>query len=211
MLDSSRKWRTAKQIKKWPQTDLPELRPIEGWPTYHVSADGRAFRLLTTGVFRPLKPTLNNNGYESISISAPGRRIHVLIHRSVAIAFIGPPPSDKHEARHIDGNNRNNVATNLAWGTHAENMQDMVRHGNQGAYRHPERVARGDRHSSKTKPWAVPRGERSGAATITEEQVRAIRATFEETKNISATARLLGVSRDAAKHVLNGKTWKHVA
>lgn len=50
-------------------------------------------------------------------------------------------------------------------GTHADNMQDMVSKGRQGAYMHPERVARGNRHSSRTHPERVARGERNGART----------------------------------------------
>jgi DNA invertase Pin-like site-specific DNA recombinase len=89
-------------------------------------------------------------------------------------------------------------------------MADMVRHGRQGAYTHPERVARGERHSSRTKPWAIPRGERHPCARVTEEQVRAVRRLHSTLGSISATARALGISRDTAKFILNGRTWRHV-
>lgn len=58
------------------------------------------------------------------------------VHRLVALVFLGPP-RDGDEVRHLDGKPSNNVVKNLAWGTHLENMQDMVRHGTQGAYTHP--------------------------------------------------------------------------
>ena len=47
----------------------------------------------------------------------------------------GPRPVGM-EVRHLDGS-RDACATNLAYGTHAENMQDMVRHG---VRRHPLRT-----------------------------------------------------------------------
>lgn len=51
------------------------------------------------------------------------------IHRLVAVVFIGEPPFPKAEARHWDGNPRNNKTSNILWGTHKENHQDRIRHG----------------------------------------------------------------------------------
>lgn len=51
------------------------------------------------------------------------------VHRLVALAFIGEPPEGMPLIRHLDGNARNNVVSNLAWGTAAENSLDMLSMG----------------------------------------------------------------------------------
>jgi hypothetical protein len=50
------------------------------------------------------------------------------VHSLVAEAFIGPRPIGL-EVRHLDGDSTNNAVDNLRYGTHAENMQDRVKHG----------------------------------------------------------------------------------
>src|SRR5689334_22814272 len=50
------------------------------------------------------------------------------VHRLVLEAFVGPMPEGL-EVRHLDGDSFNNRLDNLAYGTHAENMEDQKRHG----------------------------------------------------------------------------------
>jgi len=190
---------------------MSEVRAIPFAPGYFVSSDGQVFSSRRSKHLRPMKPWLNNKGYKIVGITYEGVGHRVLVHRLVALVFLGFEASPSLEVRHLDGNQGNCHVSNLAWGTHKENMQDMVRHGTQGASRHPERMARGDRHGSKTKPERVPRGETSGTAKITEDKVRLLRATYDETQNISESARMVGIPRGAAKCVIQGKTWKHVA
>ena len=52
-------------------------------------------------------------GYMQIS----GERVH----RIVAYAFLGNPPTDQHVVDHIDTNRRNNRPENLRWLTRLEN------------------------------------------------------------------------------------------
>ncbi|MFH0759852.1 MAG: HNH endonuclease [Bacteroidota bacterium] len=44
------------------------------------------------------------------------------VHRIVATAFLGEPPSDKHVVDHIDTNKQNNRPENLRWVTRLENI-----------------------------------------------------------------------------------------
>ena len=51
---------------------------------------------------------------------AGGYRVHVgsklyLVHRLVALAFLGPPPSKEHTVDHIDQDRYNNAVSNLRW------------------------------------------------------------------------------------------------
>ena len=57
-----------------------------------------------------------------------GRANTVYVHALVAEAFVGPRPEGA-VCRHLNGNSRDNRPENLAWGTQAENIQDMHRHG----------------------------------------------------------------------------------
>ena len=50
------------------------------------------------------------------------------VHSLVAEAFIGPCPEGM-EVRHRNGDQTNSRLSNLTYGTHADNMQDAIRHG----------------------------------------------------------------------------------
>ena len=57
-----------------------------------------------------------------------GKRNSVKVHRLVAQHFI-PNPMFKKEVNHIDGNKRSNVADNLEWVTHSENVKHSYNFG----------------------------------------------------------------------------------
>lgn len=190
---------------------MSEVRPVPFAPGYFVSDDGRVLSS-KRGTLRSLKPwPLSAREHLVLGFRVGGRTVDVLVHRVVATVFHGQAPTPRHEARHLDGDPSNNRKDNIAWGTHAENMADMVRHGRQGPTLHPERMPRGVNHGSRTMPHRTPRGERNGAAKITEDDVRALRLIFRDVGNISEAARRAGVPRGAAKCIIQGKTWRHVA
>jgi hypothetical protein len=194
---------------------MSEVRPIPFAPGYFVSDDGHVYSE-KRGRRTLLQPWRNKRAsgplteYLRVSLRIDGCSIDVYLHRLVVLVFIGPPPSDEHEVRHLDGCPDHNWTDNLTWGTHLENMQDMVRHGTHGSRTKPERMPRGTRHGSRTKPWRTLRGELAGNAKIDEATVRLLRSVHAETGNISEAARRLGIPRGAAKCVIQGKTWTHV-
>lgn len=51
------------------------------------------------------------------------------VHQLVCRTFHGDKPFPEAVIRHLDGNSFNNRASNLRWGTPAENSRDLVRHG----------------------------------------------------------------------------------
>ena len=58
--------------------------------------------------------TTNNNGYCLF--------VNESVHRIVAVAFIGEPPTAQHVVDHIDTNRQNNRPENLRWVTKLENI-----------------------------------------------------------------------------------------
>ncbi len=49
----------------------------------------------------------------------------IKVHRIVAVAFLGPPPSKQHVVDHIDRDRTNNSIENLRWIT---NLDNLIRH-----------------------------------------------------------------------------------
>ncbi len=67
------------------------------------------------------------------------KKVHrFLVHRLVAIVFLGSPPSALHQVAHGDGDKTNNHYYNLRWATRSENEKDKRCHGtdNRGS-KHP--------------------------------------------------------------------------
>lgn len=100
---------------------------------YEVSNWGRIKSLQYHGKIREkiLKPCKNQN-WKSIRFFVDLKKNNIknrfYVHQLVATAFIGPCPPDM-EVCHNDGDATNNFADNLRYGTHKENMQDMIKHG----------------------------------------------------------------------------------
>jgi len=97
---------------------------------YDVTYDGRVLSRTNwrgTGL-RELTQTPNADGYPSVRLSIHGERRHIAVHRLVAAAYL-PPPAPGQQLRHLDGDKTNNRASNLAWGTAAENAADRELHG----------------------------------------------------------------------------------
>ena len=97
---------------------------------YEVSSTGLVqsiARATTRG--GPMKFIGDGRGYQFVSLTRAGKQRRYSVHGLVAAAFIGPRPEGL-VVRHLDGDPGNNWAYNLAYGTQAENMQDMLRHGN---------------------------------------------------------------------------------
>lgn len=85
-------------------------------------------------------------------------------------------------------------------GDDAANMADRDAKGRQ---------ARGERNGKYTRPESTPRGERHGRTTLTDQQVREIRA-LAGTMPQTEIARHYGVSKTVANHIILGQTWRHV-
>lgn len=125
--------------KCWPVVD-EEWRDIPGYEgCYQVSSigrvrsldrrarrrhhSGRQFECQLRG--RVLSLQYGGTGYLQVAL---GRGNIRMVHRLVALAFIGPVPPG-HEVRHRNGDKTDNSLANLAYATHVENELDKRAHG----------------------------------------------------------------------------------
>ena|ERR1051326_4265114 len=90
---------------------IEEWRACPSWPHYEVSNLGRVRRIIRRyGNYGLRKPYLITTGYWYLVMRHPGRKsLAVGVHRLIAEAFIGPPPTPEHHVAHADGTRTNNV------------------------------------------------------------------------------------------------------
>lgn len=119
-------------------------------------------------------------GYECVRIGIDGKKLSVGVHRMVLAAFHREPLPGEI-GRHLDGNPRNNTPSNLAWGTHLENMADRKEHGNYKVC---------DEHAM---------------AKLKKEQVDFIR---ESSMTGAELSRLLGVGQSQISRIRREQSWR---
>lgn len=105
-----------------------EWRVVESFPEHEVSEAGDVRRVVSGRKYKAgyvVKPKPHKRGYLVYSLNNK----NILAHRLVALAFLGKPPSAKHEVAHEDGSRTNNHWRNLLWKLPVDNQADRKRHG----------------------------------------------------------------------------------
>ena len=131
---------------------------------------------------RMLKLVEKTNGYLCVTLTDGSKRPQLSVHRVVARTFLGECPMGLH-VLHNDGNKYNNNASNLRYGTPAENISDTARHG---------RRRFGERHPS---------------SKLTERDVIEIRQSLSP---LSMLAKKFGVSASHIQAVRSRRIWRHI-
>lgn len=162
--------------------EVSDLGHIRSLPREKMSRWGTAYRV-EGGI---LKPHTNERGYRVARLTDGTGTKTVKVHRLVLLAFIGETPAGCTDTRHLNGDHGDNRLTNLTWGTHKSNMEDMVNHG--------------------TSPY----GERSGRAILSSSGVAGMRRLRGTGKTIKVLADEFGVSRSTASYAVNGKSWSRL-
>lgn len=112
--------------QKTPRDTQPgeEWRYIPGTEQmYSISSFGRVYNEKYS---RFLKPTVTTSGYYRVDIRVTQAKTQ-MIHRLVALAFIGLPLGRRElEINHKDGNKANNRLDNLEVVTHSQNMRHAI-------------------------------------------------------------------------------------
>lgn len=157
---------------------------------YQVSNTGRVrrvgkakgstqFRVLTLKGFR-------KRSYSYCDLSMHDKKKRFMVHRLVAIAFIGPPPFEKAVVNHLNGKRRDNRPENLEWTSYSGNALHAF--------------------ASGLKVPTDINGERNPRAKLNRQQVAEIRAL----RGIVGARRLASryeVSRTAIQMIHQGKHW----
>lgn len=160
-------------------------KKIEQYSNYEVSNTGLVRRI---GRDVPLKMA-DNQGYKVVKLCRKGHKPrNELVHRLVAVTFIGPQPSASHEVAHWDGNRSNNEVPNLRWATRQENAADKVRHGRVGKWNN--------------------QGENHPRARLSTVDVAMIRGDARPTQII---AEQYGISRGYVYRLKAGERWRQAA
>jgi len=165
-------------------------RTVSLCPEYEVSDFGDVRRATTAGYRKAgalLKPWVHpTKGYLRFELWSKGRKIRRYAHQLVALAFIGPPPTRKHEVAHDDGVPAHNHYTNLRWDTPKGNYHDRYLHGTHNF------------------------GERNWAAKLTAPDVLRIRERALFGAKVNDTARLFGVDHGTISGILKRESWMHI-
>ena len=91
--------------------------PIKMFPEYSIDTDG----IVYSKRGKPLKYSINHNGYCIVNLYVKGKRIGFSIHTLVAKQFIENLDIKRTQVNHKDGNKQNNCVENLEWVTPKEN------------------------------------------------------------------------------------------
>ena len=173
--------------------------------TYSVRDDGAVLSHARAAQGTLLKGYATPAGYRAVGLYAEegGKPQSRLVHRLVCHAFHGPPPSDQHtDVRHLNGDKADNRAENLAWGTRSENMQDVLRHRQEGPAVAPDGPA--------TAPDEPATAAWYGGRTADTALVQVCLDLFNEARlQIVDVARLLDCTESVAFNLMRGRTGTH--
>lgn len=167
--------------------ELEEWKQIPGYTCYEASSLGRIRRTVATNKnpagFMP-SFTPGSDGRLRVSLYEKGKQDRRCVHQIIALTFIGHPPKDQ-EVRHADGNYLNNASSNLIYGTHKQNGQDMANTG----------ILKGSNHPN---------------SKLTDAVVLNIRELHSKGTSIEKIANLLSLGTTTVANAINRKSWSHI-
>jgi hypothetical protein len=137
-----------------------------------------------------LVATDNGTGYLQVGLSLNKVHKKFTVHRLVLLAFAGPLP-EGHNRNHRNGNKHDNRPKNLEYVLFHENS----RHAVQSLHRQ-----------------FGSRGEKSGSARLTDEQVKEIRALYDSGRfTYRQLAPMFGVGKSTIGAITARRSWTHIA
>jgi hypothetical protein len=166
--------------------------PVVGYEgLYEVSDHGRVRSMdricesgrLRRGRLLACPIDVKGAGYRFVNLSRNWKAKKSNVHVLVLEAFVGPRPSERHEACHKDGDRANAALQNLRWDTPEGNHADRLLHGTDC------------------------RGEKQGHAVLTAELVRWIRESPQSSLQL---APVLGVASSTIRAVRLRNNWAHL-
>ncbi len=167
-----------------PQKAVADFRAIPGWPEYEISEAGEIRRVSAScgaTIGKSLKWQSLKNGYAKVALCRNSKRREYLVHRLVAITYLGE--ADGMDVCHFDGNKWNNHLENLRVDDRAGNMADQIRMGK------------------------TPRGDRSGSNKYSQELITRLRARLHMGESVAALSAETGIPKSTLYGIRCGQTW----
>ena len=118
------------------------------------------------------------------------KRRNWLVHRLVALAFLGEPPSDRPYVNHKNFNTGDNRVENLEWVSPKQNVD----HSNRAKRRSPASMV----------------GTKNSNAVLTDADVRYIREQRANGISGLKLAKSFGISSNQVYEIGHRRAWKHV-
>ena len=163
--------------------------PVPGYEGLYEASDQGHVRSVGTNWrgygARQITEGFNTDGYLRVRLTKDGKRKSLAVHKIVCETFHGLRVGDQ-QVCHTNGNPTDNRASNLRWGSAADNAGDRNRHGR------------------------TARGERNANAILTRDVVIDIRRRLEEGQAQRYIGSVYGVSQRTVWGIKNGRSWKHV-
>jgi hypothetical protein len=172
-----------------------QWRPVPGWVgLYEVSSMGRVRSVERIVPHKRYGTVLRKSRYRAPKLDRGYYRVglgnidnaqFMGVHRLVALAFFGPPPTARGVVNHLNGVKTDNRVENLEWTTPAGNARHALEMG-----------------------LRIPLiGEHHGRSVLTEAQVLAIRADTRKQREIGAD---YGIDQAHVSHIKLRKSWSHI-
>lgn len=164
-------------------------KPVKGFDRYFISSMGR---VVSCRKNKPvlMTPEIDKDGYLRIKLRKFGKYIPFVVSRLVCYEFNGAPETSDLVCCHRDNNKKNNVPSNLRWGTQKSNIEDKHLHGTHQI------------------------GETHPRSKITSDIARSVKKELDSyPKNrgkVLHTSLVTGVSYSIVADISAGKTWRHV-
>lgn len=106
---------------------MENKKPIPSYPGYFADVYGQIWSN-RRGKLKKLSPAFRSQmQYQHVLLYKNKIQRKFYVHELILKAFVGERPP-KMICCHLDGNKYHNFPHNLAYGTHAENAQDRVKH-----------------------------------------------------------------------------------
>lgn len=159
------------------------MKRIKNYPNYRINEEGKV--LLENNKIKAT--SINNKGYERITLSESGKKKSFSIHRLVALHFISNPNNLPY-VNHKDGNKLNNHVNNLEWCSNSFNLKHAYNNNLKSA-----------------------KGEQNGRCKITESIAKEIKekANSGKYKLINLTKEY-NVSPTLISEIKRGVKWSHI-
>lgn len=167
----------------WREFELPHLRTSK-----HATGKGTGYYMLSSHarIAAFLGQRLDPKGYfRTQVVAAKGKYKGYMVHRLIALAFLGAPRPDQVDVNHLDGNKKNNSIVNLEWASRTENLN----------------------HAYATGLHKPLTSEQSGKLTKEEVlQIRSLKGKFSGLQ----LAEMFNIGRSAIYCILNDQTWQDI-